>query len=269
MPKRRRLGIGFGGRRAIDGCPRARNPAGKWAPVRRGRELPAARALRKVSRGVRLPRVTGDNWVDSLSMTAELHPEPYNRFDANAVRVEINHEHVGYLPAYDAPRYQPALLQLAQEGKIGTCEARLMIGPAGDICVYLHLGSSEAVAFAVRSPENSIPLPPDRSTTVTGEEDHQDVLRKFAPAESETMRWETATLGFCTIAKGRFTGQQAIEVRLDGQRVGQLTCAMSERYERLVSDALNAGKTPICRAAVSLTPAKGVQVELMMPAVTR
>ena len=125
----------------------------------------------------------------------------------------------------------------------------------------------EAVAFAVHAPEGSVPLSPEWSTTVTGEEDHQDVLRELAPAGTGPERWETATLGFCTIAKGKYAGQQAIEVRLGGRRVGQLTRAMSERYEKLVRDALDAGKTPICLVSLLSTRDKGVQVQLMMPAV--
>jgi hypothetical protein len=45
---------------------------------------------------------------------------------------------------------------------------------------------------------------------------------------------EPANLEFCTIAKGKYKGQRAIEVRLDGRRVGELTRAMSERYEATV-----------------------------------
>jgi hypothetical protein len=71
-----------------------------------------------------LPRVTGDNWNDSVSITAELHAEPENRFDENAVRVEINHRHVGYLPAEDAPDYQPLFLTLAKKA----CSAPVKAG---------------------------------------------------------------------------------------------------------------------------------------------
>jgi hypothetical protein len=123
----------------------------------------------------------------------------------------------------------------------------------------------EAEAFVTRAPEGSVPLSPEWSTTVTGEEDHQDVLRELAPAGTDPVRWETATLGFCPIAKGKYAGEQAIEVRLGGERVGQLTRAMSERYEKLVSDALDAGKTPICKASLFSTRDKGVQVQIMMP----
>lgn len=80
------------------------------------------RELRAITRGVRLPRVTGDNWDDSVSMIAELHPEPSNRHDKHAVRVEIRSKHVGYLPAEDARRYQAPLLALREAGKVGTCE---------------------------------------------------------------------------------------------------------------------------------------------------
>lgn len=242
--------------------------ARRWAAARRG-ESYYQKALEAVTRGMYLPRITGDNWDDSVSITAELRPEPDNRFDANAVRVEISRHRIGYLPAEVAQDYQPHLLNLAKKGQVGTCESRLMIGPTGGISVYLHLGPPDAVAFAVDAPENSIPLSPESMTTVTGEEDHKNVLRQLAPASTGAQRWETAALGFCTIAKGKFAGQQAIEVRLGGERVGQLTRAMTQRYQQLVRDALDAGKTPICRAILRISPDKGVQVELMMPALTQ
>jgi hypothetical protein len=149
---------------------------------------------------------------------------------------------------------------------LGTCESRLMIGPTGDICVYLHLSPPDEVAFVVTAPENTVPLAAERTTTVTGEEQHQNVLQTLVSASTGAAWSETATLGFCAIAKGKYAGQQAIEVQLGGKRVGQLTRAMTERYERPVRDALDAGKTPICRAMLWTNPDRGVQVELMMPA---
>lgn len=222
------------------------------------------RELRAVTRGRRLPTVTGDNWDESVSMTAELRPEPENRHDPNAIRVEIRGKHVGYVPAEDAPNFQRPLLYLAERGKVGTCEARLMIGPTGDISVYLHLAAPEEVAFVVYAPDYCVPLTGDGIITVTGEEHHQDVLRSLASAGTAP-RWETAVLNFCTIDTGKFAGQQAIEVRLGDKRVGQLTRAMTERYEEPVRDALGAGKTPICRALLSRTHDRGVQVQLMLP----
>lgn len=144
-----------------------------------------------------------------------------------------------------------------------------MIGPRNTISVYLHLGSPEAVAFAAVVPENGVPLSPERITTVTGEEDHQEALREFAPSRAGAERRETATLAFCTIAKGKYAGLRAIEVRLGGKRVGQLTYAKSEQYGLLVRDALDAGKLPVCQAILSRTPQKGVQVQLMLPAAKR
>jgi hypothetical protein len=99
--------------------------------------------------------------------------------------------------------------------------------------------------------------------TVTGEEGHQDAL---APFESGT--WQAkpmrANLEFCTIAKGKYKGQRAIEVRLDGRRVGELTRAMSERYEATVAGVHATGRTALCDAWGVRTD-KGLQVELGMP----
>lgn len=227
------------------------------------------RELRAITRGVHLPKLTGSNWHEAVSMTAQLRPEPTNSHDPNAVRVEIDGKLVGYIPAQDAPAYQPHLLTLAEAGEIGTCESRLMRGKDGEVVVYLHLGSPEALDFMVHAPEGTVPLSPTRITTVTGEEDHQDILHQIAPARTGVESWETASLGFYTIPKGKFAGQQAIEVCLRGTAIGQLTRGKSEQYKEFVHKALDAGKTPICRARLSLTRDRGVQVEVMMPEVKR
>jgi len=66
------------------------------------------------------------------------------------------------------------------------------------------------------------------AVTVTREEHHHEVLRRHAVGPT------TAELGFCTIGSGRYRGRRAIEVRLAGARVGELTFRMSERYAGLV-----------------------------------
>jgi hypothetical protein len=57
-----------------------------------------------------------------------------------------------------------------------------------------------------------------------------------------------------------------LEARLDGQRVGELTALMSQRYGPTVDSVLRRGERPGCVARV-VRGKRGVEVELRLPAV--
>ena len=57
-----------------------------------------------------------------------------------------------------------------------------------------------------------------------------------------------------------------LEARLDGQRVGELTALMSQRYGPTVDSVLRRGGRPGCIGRVALGK-RGVEVELRLPAV--
>lgn len=101
------------------------------------------------------------------------------------------------------------------------------------------------------------------TVTVTREEHHQRELARYAvPAGRE--RYVAVELGWCTIGSGKYRGQQAIEVRLDGYRVGELTYLMSQRYAPLVGQVTAEGGRPGCQAAV-VRGARGLEVTLRLP----
>lgn len=97
------------------------------------------------------------------------------------------------------------------------------------------------------------------AVTVTGEIDHQAVLTRHRPGATVAVE-----LGWCTIRTGKHSGEQAIEVLLDGQRVGELTHAMSRRYGPAVSWVLTNGGRPGCWARIT-TSAKGTEIVLRLP----
>ncbi len=80
-------------------------------------------------------------------VTFALVPEPQNPHDANAVRVDALHESatftVGYLPARIAGAYQPGLLNLARQGKVGTADGSLDVEDGQEIRVYLRLSEAD------------------------------------------------------------------------------------------------------------------------------
>ncbi len=78
-------------------------------------------------------------------VTAVLRPEPTNKADANAVRIEIGRSLVGYLDRSTAKVYQAWLAKHNEVGKEGECPAVITGGfkrgdEAGPYGVVLDLG---------------------------------------------------------------------------------------------------------------------------------
>ena len=101
------------------------------------------------------------------------------------------------------------------------------------------------------------------TVTVTREDQHQPVLARY-PVAAGLQRNVAVELGWCTIGSGKYRGQPAIEVRLDGDRVGELTHAMSQRYAPMLSQVAHHGGRPGCVAAVR-RGTKGLEIVLHLP----
>jgi hypothetical protein len=105
-------------------------------------------------------------------------------------------------------------------------------------------------------------LQPQVSVTVTREEYHQQVLGRYPITDAGYQI--TAELAWCTIGAGKYRGQRGIEVRLGGERVGELTYAMSQRYAAMLEQVTGRGYRPGCEAYVFLGK-RGVEIELRLP----
>jgi hypothetical protein len=93
-------------------------------------------------------------------------------------------------------------------------------------------------------------LDAERSVVLAGAE-HRDVLWE---EQSRRVALELVPVG------------PRLEARLDGQRVGELTALMSQRYGPTVDSMLRRGERPGCVARV-VRGKRGVEVELRLPAV--
>ncbi|WP_133252086.1 hypothetical protein [Actinomycetospora cinnamomea] len=94
---------------------------------------------------------------------------------------------------------------------------------------------------------------------MTREEDHQDVLAfHHRPGAGPTP--VVVELWSSTDTRGEYGGDYAVEVRLDGRRVGELTRAMSARYRSLVEVA-----GPVrCRGVIAYG-SRGFRIDLRRP----
>ncbi|MBN6777397.1 hypothetical protein JRG19_02380 [Pseudoclavibacter alba] len=171
-----------------------------------------------------------------LDTFAQLVPEPTNRYDANAVKVVINKQHIGYLPAETAADYIEPITALVETGYTPTARAEVWalaktFGRTGDMFAHVRVALAPVHALL---PMNNPPakpyalLPWGGTLQVTGEEKHLDVLSEYVTDDPESLVF--FTLHSLTKAQKNGVEKQYVEVRLDGERIGQLTPTTSGHF---------------------------------------
>lgn len=182
---------------------------------------------------------------------AHLIPEPDNPHDSNAISVRIKDHVVGYLSREDALAYVSVLHRIAASGHKAVTSARVwattsrswtdekrtdfrsrisIYMPAPEHIVPLNMRSSEGVAL----------LPWGGALQVTGEEKHFSYLFNYVPVSGEGL--VILTLHKLVHALKNGTERELVEVRLDGERVGQLTAATSAHYLPSIGHAEDVGR---------------------------
>ncbi len=161
---------------------------------------------------------TPDGCATSL-VAAQLVREPRNRYDRNAVRVDIAGQVVGYLPRADAPRYHQLVTALWEQGVAATCWARLTGGwdrgpyDQGSIGLVLDIDPRrQPCGQAV-----SLLLPAHHRVSVTGEH-CQDALRTLLGRRREVSTRASSVSSTATCG-GRSVGRWS-RSRSAGRRCG-------------------------------------------------
>lgn len=203
-----------------------------------------------------------DYGIELTETRAALVPEPDNPYDSNAVAVWIDDRYpVGHLPR-DLARDYTSRLESLDRGTYLQVPARVWITPRSDWdertgaevrritgSVTVRLPNPDGIV-----PYNDLPeephtvLPWGRAVQLTGEEQHMAVLRTFALGHAP--RHVAATLH--VIEEPRRTGDpvRIVEVRLDGERVGVMSKAISDQIHDLVTYVASRGRTPVAGATV-------------------
>ena len=195
-----------------------------------------------------LPRPVGDRGVE-LRLRAALVPEADNPFDRSAVRVLVQEQHVGYLPKEDASGFQPVLQSLLDRGLLPVTDCRLWASERDEWVRTDRRGRdvtrrvlNSRITLVLDDAHLCVPLnqPPARGhallphgsgTQVRKEEHHQDVLRRYVTRHGEA--WTYATLHSITDHSTK-TPKELVEVRIDRERIGELTPAMSADYRPII-----------------------------------
>ncbi|MGF2950070.1 HIRAN domain-containing protein [Microbacterium alcoholitolerans] len=179
-----------------------------------------------------------DEEIERMDLIAALVPEPTNPHDKNAVMVQINGQHVGYLEKETAALYVSAIRDVWDSGHVAATGARIWASARQSWDSSRKLKYVARVSIALNEPHLVLPLnePPaidysilpwGTALQVTGEEQHQDVLSNFV-----TLAGDGIALGtLAVIESGSVRAPKTlIEIRLDGERIGQLTSASSQHF---------------------------------------
>lgn len=185
-----------------------------------------------------------------LFLRAALIPEPENPHDRNAVRVAVAGRPVGHLSREDARLFHPVFAALVHRRLLPVTHCRVW-GSEYDDWVGTDRRGRDITRKAFRAsisvaldewylcvPANEPPtpaatmLPYGTAIQVRREEHHQDVLRRYVSRQGEC--WVYGTLHAVTEQSARTT-KDLVEVRIDAQRIGDLTPAMSAEFLPIIS----------------------------------
>jgi hypothetical protein len=209
--------------------------------------------------------VAAEHLDGALEVTAALIPEPRNRHDKNAVRVDIAGRTVGYLPRHLAIGYAGPLNELARRGMLGTCPARIMGG--GDRFYGVHLHLAEPADLLLANLTEDVPIRSAvRQNEVSGEQDYQEHLEAVAArlAPGWPSYKAVAELRVGVTPRGKYAGDPCVEVYLEQGIVGRLSRVAGDRCLPAMQ-ALPTGTPALVEVSFAQTSGKGWQVTAHVP----
>lgn len=201
------------------------------------------------------PAPNKDVEIEDVPVTLVL--EPSNSHDRNAVMVQVNGLTVGYLTREDAQLYKQPLTRLAASGCVATTTGRIWAS-TDNWDGRKKFRSRVTVALPpveMMLPLNNPPkgeynlLPWGGGLQVTKEEDHFDVLFHHVPPSGTGLIYVTLHKGIRTLKNG--TEKPFVEIRADGERVGEMTPATSGHFLPLVEHLEATGEIPTALAKIT------------------
>lgn len=179
-----------------------------------------------------------DEEIERDDLVAALVPEPTNQYDKNAVMVQINGQHVGYLERDVAAVYLPVIREVWDAGSVAATGARVWVSARQNWDQPRKLKYVARISLALAEPHLLLPInaPPTAEYSIlpwgpalqaTGEELHQAWLARYITSHGDGIA--LATLAVISGGTDR-APKTLIEIRLDGERIGQLTPASSQHF---------------------------------------
>lgn len=201
------------------------------------------------------PAPNKDVEIEDVPITLVLEPD--NAHDRNAVMVQVNGLTLGYLTREDAKLYRQPLTRLAASGCTATTTGRIWASTDNwdgrkkfRSRVTVALPPVEMVLPLNNPPKGDYNLLPwGGGLQVTKEEDHFDVLFHHVPPSGTGLVYVTLHKGIRTLKNG--TEKPFVEIRIDGERVGEMTTATSGHFLPLIEHLDGAGEIPTALAKIT------------------
>lgn len=180
-----------------------------------------------------------------------LVPEPDNPRDKHAISVRWWDYVIGYLPASACKDYAQ-LRRIAASGYDARVKARVTAREDSDgarrYSVRVLLPTPELLLPLNNPPADGFALLPLGSRVqVTKESNHADYLADFVPIEGEGQ----LLVSLHTFEAGKDRRWTCVEVRLEGERIGELTKTTSEKFAPAVEHFEECGLDLYCRAIIT------------------
>jgi hypothetical protein len=208
--------------------------------------------------GANIHRLLPDGWAGDgveVRRTFELIPEPNNPHDSWAISVRADGQTVGYLPRDDCSLWANAIRRVVSSGLVPVVPGRIYAyetanwddwdgesDPPKELAakVQLKLGDPHG-ALPINDPP-AVPytlIPRSTIVQVTKEDEHSEALLKFVPDVGYGSL-------FVTLHECSASAKPVVEVRIDDERVGQLTPQMSQRFLPMIRHLEARGLVTAC-----------------------
>ncbi|MFL0580812.1 HIRAN domain-containing protein [Dietzia sp. 179-F 9C3 NHS] len=201
---------------------------------------------------------------NDVRVDLELVPEPDNPYDDWAISVRYQGHVVGYFSRETNRDWWPVIARVAGSGMTAVAPGRIWYQKSGRF-------ENGSVQLGLGEPDMSLPLndPPSRPHNllpagaviqVTKEADHFDILADHVPPSGTGALYLTLHKEEIVTSRSR---RVVAEVRLDGERVGELTKATSEKFLPAVEHNNDRGLVTAVRGAIK---GSGIAAELTIRA---
>ena len=211
-----------------------------------------SKAIRSALHASKAPVAVGRD-RESEGVQVELVAEPDNPFDENAISVRWRNQVLGYLSREDAIRYSQPIRRIIASGLIAASTARIWAYDGGERLqarVTVALPEPELITPLNEAPTGVHTLVPWGSAIqVLKEEDHFDILFNHVPPEGVGLL--LVSLHRAARVPKNGVERPFVEVRLDGERVGELSNITSAHLLPLLEHTETIGETALAYAKIN------------------
>lgn len=252
----------FEGQAPISPATRPVSPSGQLYRVSLGRpewpnvevvgEHAYSKAIKAALRASMTPiAVRSDSEAEGVQV--ELVAEPDNPYDVNAISVRWRNQVLGYLSREDAIRYAQPIRRIIASGLAAATTSRIWAYDSGERLqarVTVALPDPELIAPLNEAPPGVNTLVPWGSAIqVLKEEDHFDILLNHVPPEGIGLLLVSLHRAIRILKNG--VERPFVEVRLEGERIGELSNITSAHLLPLLEHTEKIGETALAYAKIS------------------